>query len=115
MGSGLGSPPCLYRPAPGACWGPGVGTRLVSWEHSSALTCRKQCLLSKPDFLHTPEDGTLSLSMETPTGPLGKNFLAEVRLRLLCLIFQAFLLRRRQGDAATTKGRLPPGRKGLGC
>lgn len=87
----------------------------MSWGHGSALTCRKQCLLSKPDFPHTPEDGTLSLSMDMPAGPLGKNFLAEVRLRLLCLIFQAFLLRRHQGDAAVTKGRLPPGRKGLRC
>ena len=57
----------------------------MSWGHGSALTCRKQCLLSKPDFPHTPEDGTLSLSMDMPAGPLGKNFLAEVRLRLLCL------------------------------
>ena len=87
----------------------------MSWGHSSALTCGKRCLLSQPDFPHTPEDGTLSLSMETPAGPLGKNLLAEVRLRLLCLIFQAFLLRRHQGDGAVTKGRLPPGRKGLGC
>lgn len=97
MGSGLGPPPRLCTDLPQA-WG------TWGWHSACELGAQlspnlREAVSPLPARRPTHTRGWNPLPVDgNARWSLGKNSLAEVPLRLLCLIFQAFLLRHHQGD-----------------